>query len=81
MGYIISGTPQTQAVGDLALITFPYLLCIGKYAVKGKHNNTKQKVQFKLKYATLFKTKHQGILYASRRMHTSPYSCLLTAQR
>ncbi len=29
IGYIISRTPQTQAVGDLALITFPYLLYIG----------------------------------------------------
>jgi hypothetical protein len=48
MGYSKSGTAHTRAVGDLSLIAFYYLLRIGKYTVKGKRNNTKQTVQFKL---------------------------------
>jgi hypothetical protein len=36
-----------QAIGDLTLIPFYYLLCIGKYTVKGSHNETKLTVQFK----------------------------------
>jgi hypothetical protein len=44
MGYGKLGTMHAQAIGDLALIAFYYLLCIGKYTVKGKHNNTKQTV-------------------------------------
>jgi len=52
MGYSKSGTAHTRAVGDLALIAFYYLLRIGKYTVKGKHNNTKQMVQFKLEDVT-----------------------------
>ncbi len=41
MGYGKSGSPHAQAIGDLSLIAFYYLLCIGKYMVKGKRNNTK----------------------------------------
>ena len=48
MGYSSAGTAQTQAVGDLTLIAFYYLLRIGEYTVKSKRNNTKQTVQFKL---------------------------------
>jgi len=48
MGYSKSGTAHTQAVGDLTLIAFYYLLRIGEYTVKSKRNNTKQTVQFKL---------------------------------
>jgi hypothetical protein len=39
MGYSKSGLPHAQAIGDLSLIAFYYLLCIGKYIVKAKHNN------------------------------------------
>jgi hypothetical protein len=55
MGYSKSGTAHTRAVGDLALIAFYYLLRIGEYTVKGKHNNTKQTVQFKLQDVTFYK--------------------------
>jgi hypothetical protein len=48
MGYGKEGTIHTKAIGDLALIAFYYLLRIGEYTVKGKRNNTKQMVQFKL---------------------------------
>jgi hypothetical protein len=35
MGYGKDGLIKTQAVGDLALIACYYLLCIGKYRVRG----------------------------------------------
>ena len=51
MGYGKSGSIQLQAVGDLALIVFYYLLCIGEYTVKRQRDRTKctkkQTVQFK----------------------------------
>jgi hypothetical protein len=55
MGYSKSGTAHTRAVGDLSLIAFYYLLRIGEYTVKGKRNNTKQTVQFKLEDVTFYK--------------------------
>ncbi len=36
MGYGKDGWKKAQAVGDLTLIAFYYLLCIGEYTVKGK---------------------------------------------
>jgi hypothetical protein len=36
MGYGKDGTIQTQAIGDLSLIAFYYLLRIGEYTVKGR---------------------------------------------
>ncbi len=36
MGYDKSGLAHSQAVGDLSLIAFYYLLRIGEYTVKGK---------------------------------------------
>jgi len=44
-----------QAIGDLTLIAFYYLLRIGEYTVKGAHNETKQTVRFKYKDITFFK--------------------------
>ncbi len=55
MEYGNSGTAHTQAIGDLSLIAFYYLLRIGEYTVTGKRNNTKQTVQFKLEDVTFFK--------------------------
>jgi hypothetical protein len=37
-----------KAVGDLSLIVFYYLLCIGEYTMKSKWENTNQTVQFKM---------------------------------
>jgi hypothetical protein len=62
MGYSSSGTTRTQAVGDLSMIAFYYLLRIGKYTVKGKCNNTKQTVQFKFEDVTFFKKTKSGQL-------------------
>ncbi len=55
MGYGKSGTTYTRAVGDLSLIAFYYLLRIGEFTIKGKRNNTKQTVQFKLEDITFYK--------------------------
>jgi hypothetical protein len=62
MGYNDSGTAHTRAVGDLVLIAFYYLLRIGEYTVKGKRNNTKQTVQFKLEDVTFYKKTRHGQL-------------------
>ena len=62
MGYGSSGLSQTQAIGDLLLIAFYYLLQIGEYTVKEKRNNSKQTVQFKLEDITFFKKNKLGQL-------------------
>ena len=62
MGYSTSGTAHTQAVGDLTLIAFYYLLRIGEYTIKNKRNNIKQTVQFKLEDVTFYKKMKLGQL-------------------
>ena len=62
MGYGKSGTAHTRAVGDLSLIAFYYPLRIGEYTIKGKRNNTKQTVQFKLEDVTFYKKTRNGQL-------------------
>jgi hypothetical protein len=62
MGYGKPGTLHAQAIGDLALIAFYYLLRVGKYMAKGKRNNIKQTVQFKFKDVSFFKWNKAGIL-------------------
>jgi hypothetical protein len=54
MGYGKLDTLHAQAIGDLALIAFYYLLRIGEYTVIGKRNDTKQTVQFKFKDVSFF---------------------------
>jgi hypothetical protein len=41
-----SASELKRAIGDLSLIAFYYLLCIGEYTVKGTRHKTKQTVQF-----------------------------------
>ncbi len=62
MGYGKSGSGHSQAVGDLSLIAFYHLLHIGEYTVKGKRNESKQTVQFKLEDATFYKKNKQGTI-------------------
>ena len=69
MEYRKSGTAHTRAVGDLHLIAFYYLLCIGEYTIKGKHNNTKQTVQFKLEDVTFYKKRGQNSYAVSLKSH------------
>ena len=77
MGYSTAGTPHTQAVGDLTLIAFYYLLRIGEYTVKSKRNNTKQTVQFKLEDVTFFKKTKLGQLRCLPK--NAPYQLVLSA--
>jgi hypothetical protein len=37
-----------RAIGDLTMMVFYYLLCIGEYTTKGTRNNSKQTEEFKL---------------------------------
>jgi hypothetical protein len=67
---------KAQAVGDLALIAFYYILKIGEYTVKGKWNSSKQTVQFKLNDVTFFKKNKWGNLVCLQ--NNAPYSLLVT---
>jgi hypothetical protein len=82
MGYGKSGSVHTQAIGDLSLIAFYYLLRIGKYTVKRQCDYAKcakkQTVQFKLEDVTFFKTDKNGILRCLPR--NAPHSLIMTAE-
>ena len=77
MGYSTSGTAHTQAVGDLTLIAFNYLLRIGKHTMNIKWNNTKQTVQFKLEDVTSYKKTKLGQLQCLPK--NAPYQLVLSA--
>ena len=66
-----------QAIGDLSLITFYYLLWIGEYTIKSTWNNTKQMIQFKLEDVWFFKQNKLVISHAYQK--PPPLSFLLTA--
>jgi hypothetical protein len=53
-------TELDQAIGNLTLIGFYYLLRIGEYTVKGSRNDTKQTVQFKFEDITFFQKECSG---------------------
>jgi len=55
LGLRKDATPLEQAVGDLALIAFYYLLRVGEYTTKRTRNESKQTVQFKLEDVTFFR--------------------------
>jgi hypothetical protein len=61
-GRTATATTLDQAVGDLELIAFYYLLRIGEYTVKGSWNETKQTVQFKYEDVTFFRKNRAGQL-------------------
>jgi hypothetical protein len=51
-----------QAIRDLTMIVFYYLLCIGKYTTKGARNNSKQTEEFKMGDIMFFaKDKHSTL--------------------
>jgi hypothetical protein len=80
MGYGKDGTIQTQAIGDLSLIAFYYLLRIGEYTVKGRRHNSKQNkqtVQFKLEDVKFFKKNKLGTLVCLP--DNAPAALILTA--
>jgi hypothetical protein len=51
-----------KAVGDLSLIAFYYLLRVGEYTTKGKRDNSKQTVQFKMEDIHFFAEDKRGWL-------------------
>ena len=65
-----------RAVEDLVLVAFYYLLYIGEYTIKGKWNETKQTVQFKLEDVTFFKKNELGQLRCLPR--SAPDALVLT---
>ncbi len=77
MGYGKEGLIKAQAVGDLAVIAFCYLLRIGEYTVKRKKNKSKQTVQFKLEDVSFFKKTKWGNLVCLPK--NAPYSLIATA--
>ncbi len=54
LGLQPSALAFNKAVGDLSLIAFYYLLCIGEYTVKGTRNESKQMQLFKMADVTFF---------------------------
>ncbi len=66
-----------QAVGDLVLIAFYFLLRVGEYTIKGSRNSTKQTVQFCLQDVTFFSRDHLGNIRQLSR--TSHQKAILTA--
>jgi len=62
VGLLPTATELEKAVGDDSLIAFYYLLRIGEFTIKGKRNETKQTVQFKLEDARFFKYDKKGRL-------------------
>jgi hypothetical protein len=82
MGYGKLGSVHAQAVGDLSLIAFYYLLRIGKSTVKCQWDRMKharkQTIQFKLEDVIFFKTDKSGILQCFPR--NAPYSLIMTAE-
>ncbi len=51
-----------RAIGDLTMVAFYYLLCIGEYTTKGARNNSKQTEEFKMEDIMFFaKDKHSNL--------------------
>jgi hypothetical protein len=57
-----SASELKKAVGDLSLTTFYYLLRVGEYTVKGKKDNSKQTVKFKMEDVRFFAKDKRGCL-------------------
>ena len=60
-----------RALGDLTMIVFYYLQCIGEYTTKGTRNNSKQTEEFKMGDITFFAKDKQGNLRCLPRNATS----------
>jgi hypothetical protein len=78
MGYGPRGTTLGQAVADLSLIAFYYLLQVGEYTIKGTRNKSKWTVQFKLEDITFFGRNKMGQLWCLPR--DAPFKLFLTAE-
>lgn len=77
VGQECNANPLDEAVGDLALIAFYYLLRVGEYTVKTSRNQSKRMVQFRLGDVTFFKKDSLGVLRQLGRI--APIDEILTA--
>ena len=57
-------SPQQQAVGDLIIVAFYYLLRIGEYTTKGKRTKQTRTRQFRVQDVTFFRRDKTGFLLA-----------------
>jgi hypothetical protein len=75
MGYGKTGSTLAQAVGNLPMIAFYYLLRIGEYTIKLQRDRAqrakKQKVQFKVEDVTFSKQTSTASSNACHAMHLS----------
>jgi len=62
MAHVTVTATRAQAIADLILIAFYYLLRVGEYTCKGTRNESKQTVQFRAGDCTFFKKNHNGKL-------------------
>ena len=62
VGALPTANQLDQAIGDLALIAFYFLLRVGEYTIKSTRNHTKQTVPFRVSDVTFFKHDAQGNL-------------------
>jgi hypothetical protein len=63
MAYNGSGMDKDNAVADLTMIAFYYLLRVGECTVKRTQNSTKQTMQFKYEDVTFFCKNNRGQLW------------------
>ena len=76
VGHMKDANELDKAIGDLALIAFYYLLCVGEYTIKGHRNHTKQTVQFRIQDVTFFQRDAHGALRQLSRF--APYDDILS---
>ncbi|KAL9178895.1 hypothetical protein ACHAXT_011868 [Thalassiosira profunda] len=60
-------TPQQQAVGDLVMVAFYYLLRVGEYTTKKRRKTRTRTRQFRIKDVTFFRKNDLGLLVAIPR--------------
>ncbi len=63
LGRLSTATILDSTIGDLALITFYYLLRVGEYTCKATRQDSTQTVQFKFEDITFFKRNTRGQLH------------------
>ena len=77
LGLVIGASHMVQALGDLVLIAFYFLLRVGEYTSKGTRNESKQTVQFHGRNVTFFKEDKNGVLKQMSR--NAPAHVIMTA--
>jgi hypothetical protein len=62
LGLLPKSTELDKARGDLSLVAFYYLLRVGEYTCKGRRNESKQTVQYRMEDVRFFRTDSDGRL-------------------